>query len=263
MTAQPCQRWRERRDRYRPAGERIDPRNYAVDVLPDDRRPRAFVQAHHYSGSYPAARLRVGLFRGLELAGVAVFSVPQQAAALERWTGTPAGVELGRFVLLDDVPGNGETWFLARAFRALRAELPKVRTVLSYSDPMPRLATDGRLVTPGHVGIIYQAFNGRHVGRSRADPIWLDRDGRTLGRRGLSKLRNGERGAAAVYRRLVEAGAPERHVLEDDAAYVERALREGPFRRVQHPGNLAYVWALAAAAAEILPPALPYPRKSP
>ena len=29
-------------------------------------------------------------------------------------------VELGRFVLLDSVAGNGETWFLARSFEILR-----------------------------------------------------------------------------------------------------------------------------------------------
>ena len=33
----PCQRWTERRDRYRPAGERIDPSRYAVDVLEERR----------------------------------------------------------------------------------------------------------------------------------------------------------------------------------------------------------------------------------
>jgi hypothetical protein len=41
--------------------------------------------------------------------------------------GLPAGrhkaeaVELGRLVLLDDVPANGESWFIARAFELLRA----------------------------------------------------------------------------------------------------------------------------------------------
>jgi hypothetical protein len=33
------------------------------------------------------------------------------------------GVELGRFVLLDEEPANAETWFLARAFKVLRAAL--------------------------------------------------------------------------------------------------------------------------------------------
>jgi hypothetical protein len=258
---EPCQRWRERRERYRPAGERIDPSRYGVEILPDDRRAKAFVVAHHYSGTFPAARVRVGLFRMRELVGVAVFSVPQQRAALPRWTGTTEvdGVELGRFVLLDDVPGNGESWFLARAFRALRAERPTVRAVLSYSDPLPRHAHDGRVVTPGHVGVIYQAHNGRHLGRAEAREIVVDRDGRTVGRRGLSKLRRGERSGGGTYRQLLAAGAPDRRVGEDWSAWVDRVLVAGPFRKVRHPGNLVYAWDLDGTA--VLPEALPYPRR--
>ena len=264
-----CQRWRGRRDSYRPAGEVLDPSRYGVELLPDDRRARAFVEAHHYSGSYVAARLRVGLFRARapsspELVGVAVFSVPAQPAALPRWTGTDAGVELGRFVLLDDVPGNGESWFLSRAFGALALELHGVRAVLSYSDPLPRHRADGTLVTPGHVGVIYQALSGRYVGRGKADTLWLDADGCTVSRRGLTKLRNGERGADGVYRKLLERGAPARAAGEEWSAYIERALREGPFRRLRHPGNLAYVWAVGRGASSTraaFPAPLPYPRK--
>jgi hypothetical protein len=258
------QRWTHGHDSYRPAGEPIDPSRYGVEVLPDDTRARAFVERHHYSGSYPAARVRVGLYRMAELVGVAVFSVPAQVAAIPHWTGTTAGVELGRFVLVDDVPANGETWFLARAFRVLEQELPDVRAVLSYSDPMPRRRGDGSLVTPGHVGTIYQAHNGRHLGRARAEALVLDRDARTVSRRGLSKLRNDERGAGAVYRRLVEAGAPARNPGETAGSYVDRALREGPFRKVKHPGNLVYVWAVGDRRRETLRgfgAAQPFPRR--
>lgn len=259
------QRWLGGRDSYRPEGEPIDPSRYGVEVLPDDRRPKAFVVAHHYSRSYPAARLRVGLFRMQELVGVAVFSVPAQAAAIPYWTGTTAGVELGRFVLLQDVPANGETWFLRRAFEALAAELTDVRAVLSYSDPMPRQRADGTLVTPGHVGTIYQAHNGHHAGRARAEKLYVDRDGLTFNRRSLSKLINGERGADGVYRRLIERGAPSRHAGEEMGSYVERALREGPFRQVRHPGNLAYMWAVGPHQRQTrrgFRNACPYPKRA-
>lgn len=269
MTAPPrpsvVQRWRHHRDSYRPASEPIDPSRYGVEVIPDDNTARAFVVAHHYSGSFPAARLRVGLYRMREFVGVAVFSVPAQIAAIPRWTGTEAGVELGRFVLLDDVPANGETWFLRRAFRAVASELPEVRAVLAYSDPLPRDRADGTQLTPGHIGTIYQAFNGRFVGRARAESIWTDGDGRTVSRRALSKLRNGERGAEGVYQRLLERGAPTRNPGEDPAAYVQRALLEGPFRKLRHPGNLAYVWAVGRRQHETtahLPAPLPFPRRA-
>ena len=54
----PCQRWRDRRGSYRPAGEPIDPSRYEVVALDDDARARAFVERHHYSGSLPAAVVR-------------------------------------------------------------------------------------------------------------------------------------------------------------------------------------------------------------
>ena len=75
------QRWRRGRAIYRPPAEPIRTANYEVIELPDDRLAKAFVVEHHYSGSYPAARWRFGLFyRGL-LQGVAVFSHLQRPRA--------------------------------------------------------------------------------------------------------------------------------------------------------------------------------------
>jgi hypothetical protein len=74
-------------------------------------------------------------------------------------------VEVGRFVLLDEVPVNGETWFLARAFAALARD--GVEGVLAFADPEPRATADGTVVFPGHVGTIYQAHNAVYRGRAR------------------------------------------------------------------------------------------------
>ena len=249
------QRWRERRDSYRPAGEPIAASRYGVEVV-EERDARAFVEGHHYSGSFPAARVSVGLHRatghGVELVGVATFSVGTQPQAISRWTGCSAdeGVELGRFVLLDDVEANGETWFLRRAFAAAVVELPEVRAVLAYSDPVPRTALDGRRVLPGHVGTIYQAFNARYVGCSSARTLWLDPAGRVVSGRSLTKIRKGERGAGPAVDALVAVGAPRPMLGENPAAWVRRALNEGPFRPVKHPGNHAYVWPVGARARE-------------
>ncbi len=245
------QRWRERRDSYRPAGEPIDTTRYGVDVVPE-RVARAFVQAHHYSGSFPAARLSVGLFRtrkaaAPDLVGVAVFSVGiVHDRSIGRWCGLPGaeGVELGRFVLVDDVEANGETWFLRRSFDAMRAELPSVRAVLAYSDPVPREADGGRLVMPGHVGTIYQAHNGRYLGRGRGRALVLAPDGSVVSERALSKIRNDERGQDYAARSLIRLGAPPPLDSEDGRGWVARALREGPFRRLRHPGNHVYAWPL-------------------
>lgn len=103
------QRWRNGRARYRPAGELIRTSEYEVALI-GEKEAKAFVVSHHYSRSYPAARWRVGLFRRGELAGVAVFSQPVQDTVLTNVFPTGSAldsVELGRFVLVDHVPGNG------------------------------------------------------------------------------------------------------------------------------------------------------------
>lgn len=249
MTATSCQRWRERRDSYRPAGEPIDPSRYGVEVV-EERDAKRFVIAHHYSASMVAARVCVGLFRSRawitsELVGVAVFSVPAGPAVLGRWFDKVPAVELGRLVLLDEVPANGESWFVARAFRALRRELPDVRGVLSFSDPVQRVSADGRVTVPGHIGMVYQALNGAHLGRSTPRTLIVAPDGSILSERALSKLRTGDRGADYTYALLKRWGAPGRRLDEPGADYVRRALADrNLFRRVRHPGCLAYGWRL-------------------
>lgn len=252
------QRWRDRRSSFRRRAIDFDPTRYAVDLLGSDKQARAFVQQHHYAGSYPAARVRAGLFEGRDLVGVAVFSVPMQSAVVPRWLGCSVaeGVELGRFVLLDRVPFNAETWFLRRAFKALRQEKPSIKGVVSYSDPVPRLTCAGRLVMPGHVGTIYKAFNGAYLGRGSSRTILLDPQGRVFSARALSKIRNDERGRDYAEAALVALGAPRRYRTESGASYVSRVLESGLFRRVAHPGNHVYAWSFAQ---DVLLAAKPFP----
>lgn len=254
-----CQRWRSKRDSYRPAGEVIDPARYDVQPIGEDRVAKAFVLEHHYSGSYPAARFRYGLFEGPELVGVAVFSVPCAQRILEGVFGEAAAeaVELGRFVLLDEVPANGETWFLARAMRALRRE--GVSGVLSFSDPFPRETADGRRTFAGHLGTIYQASSAVYLGQAPKRTIRLLPDARTLSARAISKIRAGERGWRYAATLLEEAGAPpapEEAIARRDwlTAWLPEVTRA-----VRHPGSHRYAWRLAKAVE--LPESEPYPKR--
>jgi integrase len=141
------QRWAHGRDSYRPVGEPIQTRLFEVGEL-DEFDAKGFVIEHHYSRSHPAARWRFGMHRAGRLVGVAVFSHPCRDSVLTDAFPAAApreAVELGRFMLLDEVPGNGETWFLGRCFAALRG---RVRGVLSTSDPVARAALDGRVIFP-------------------------------------------------------------------------------------------------------------------
>src|SRR5690606_8376190 len=128
---------------------------YEVAEIAGDTEAKRFVLEHHYSGDYPAARFRFGLYERGELVGVAVFSEPMNALAVTNWfpCTTHEVPELGRFVLLDRVPANGESWFFARCREILRRH--GIAGVLSFSDPVPRTSEDGKVVFPGHVGTIY------------------------------------------------------------------------------------------------------------
>lgn len=244
------QRWRSHRSHYRPAGEVIITSEYEVAPCARDDA-RAFVVEHHYSGSFPAARRCFGLYRRGSLAGVAVYSQPMHDAVLTRAFGGAAreSLELGRFVLLDEVPGNGETWFLARCFAALRSE--GFRGVLAYSDPVPRVGADGRVVFRGHVGTIYRAHNGVYTGRGRAQVLRVLPDGTVFSARAASKVRNREQGRE-YSARLLEAAGAEPLGGQDPAEWLRRWLPRvtTPLR---HPGNLRYAWPLQPRVSVLLP----------
>lgn len=252
------QRWEGGRQRWRPAGEVIRTSEFDVAAIDSDATAKRFVLEHHYSGTYPAARFRFGLYRRGVLAGVAVFSHPCSDRVLTSVFPGEArlSVELGRFVLLDEVPGNGETWFLARCFDGLRAS--GIRGVVSFSDPVPREA-GGRVVFPGHIGTIYQAHNGRYLGLGTARTLRLLPDGRVMSARALQKIRSGSKGwrySAAVLEQLGATPAP----LEGAArsAWLAQWL-SALTRSVRHPGNHKYAWALARRVE--LPASMPYPKK--
>lgn len=232
------QRWRQGRATYRPAGEVIDPRAFEVSAIDDDRSAKRFIEAHHYSASYPAARFRFGLFERGELVGVAVFSQPCNDLALRPLPPSLERTELGRFALLDRVKGNGETWFLARAFELLKRE--GIGGVVSFSDPMQRVTTDGRIVLRGHVGTIYQAFNGVYLGRARSDTLRMLPDGRVLHNRALAKVRKRDKGWRYVVEQIVSYGAPP---PSGDLATWLAAVVPTITRKVKHPGNHKYCWA--------------------
>lgn len=258
------QRWRDRRDRYVPNGSTINPADFSVAAV-DERAARAFVIQHHYSGSFPAARLSVGLFRGRELAGVAVFSQPMNNGAAPKHAGLhhSQAPDLGRFVLLDDVAGNGETWFLKRAFSCLRQEKPGVLGVISYADPVPRLSGAGEIVKPGHVGVIYQHLGAAYRGRATSRTEFLTPDGQPFSERAISKIRTLDQGHAYSTDELIRRGARRPRAGEDLRAWLADLRATSFLVPRRHPGNHVYAFPLTRAAKHAARdlPANPYPMK--
>jgi hypothetical protein len=249
-------RWTDRRASWAPQHTLFDPAHHSVEVIPE-RVAKPFIIQHHYSGTYPAARFRAGLFDQQELVGVAVFSVPASQKVLTRYADIEPveGVELGRLVLLERCAYNAETWFLARAFKLLKRALGS-RFVLSYSDPIPRHDAGGRLVKPGHIGQIYQALNGLYFGRASRSTLLILPSGKVMSPRALGKIRRGERGRRYATEQLIKGGAPAPLKGESGESYVQRV--SGHFTKLRHPGNLAYGWCLDKRVNSALKlPALP------
>lgn len=255
------QRWKEGRGSYRPAGEVIRISEYDVAPILDNQIPKAFIERHHYSGTYPAARFRYGLYRNGELAGVAVYSHPCSDRVLTKvfpvQDDPTQAVELGRFVLLDHVEGNGETWFLARTFELLRTS--GLVGVVSFSDPMPRMTSTGAVVLPGHVGTIYQAHNAVYVGRGDARTIKILPDGRSFNHRAEQKIRRREQGWKYSAAQLEAHGAAPLTEAMDAKAWLETWLPRLT-RPLRHKGNHKFCWGLDKAMRRHLPRTLPYPK---
>lgn len=254
------QRWLGGRASYRPPSEPIRTSEYDFAEIADDTTARDFILTHHYSNSYPAARFRMGLYHRGELVGVSVFSHPCSDKVLTNVFPVQAteAVELGRFVLLDEVPGNGETWFLARAFDILKRK--GIAGVISFSDPMPRMNIAGDLVFHGHYGTIYQAKGGVYLGRGSARTLRLLPDGKVFSDRAAQKVRKGERGWRYAAAQLESFGAPQ---APEDAIERLRWLRDSLkllTTSVHHKGNHKYAWALRRDIRGALPISLPYPK---
>lgn len=270
-TPDSCQRWRGGRTRwvrsstFNPALYRVAPIS-AADA-------RHFVIQHHYSATMPAAIHHHGLIHTPteQLVGVAVASVPVSRRTLTNVFPTlqpyAQSVELGRFVLLDDVPANAETWTLARVLRCWYQA--GVRGVVSFADPMPRVTAAGETLLRGHWGTIYQAAGtgDNYTGRGTARTLTLLPDGTILNARAAQKVRAQETGHAYVERRLEHLGAVPKRPGEDPRRWLQDALATVGASRVRHRGPHRYVFPLGRSHRERsriplgVPIGLPYPKR--
>lgn len=269
------QRWRDRRHSWvRTSQGGFDPARYAVEPL-DEATAKGYVTRHHYSGTYPAASRRYGLFLlgddGLDLVGVAVFGIPAQAAVLTNVFPDLApyteSLELSRFVLEGATggtvraPANSESWFLARCFEHLAGD--GVRGIVSFADPVPRRVA-GQVLFPGHVGTIYQASNAVFTGRGTARTLTVLPDGTSLSDRAIQKVRTRDRGHEYVERRLVELGARTPRAGELGAAWLAGALKDVRATRLRHRGCLRYAMVTSRrdrGHLRALGASMPYPKQ--
>jgi hypothetical protein len=241
-----CQRWRFQQHSWRHTSEGgFSSRLYDVAAI-DEPTARGFVTTHHYSGNYPGDLQRYGLFEGDGLVGVAVLGnagfKPVLTAAFPDLEPYTESSELARLVLLDQVPANAESWFLAEVFR--QAAALGMRGVVSFSDPLERRTADGRLVMPGHVGTIYQASNATYTGHATPRSVWLLPNGQLFNEQALGKIRLQKQGHEYAEAELCSWGARPRRSGEDPKAWLHTALRAAGCTPQRHPGNHRYLFAI-------------------
>lgn len=270
-----CQRWESRAPSWRHTSEGgFSPSRYHVTAIDWDTA-LTFVTTHHYSGAFSSAVLRFGLVERTtgRLVGVCVYGNGMTPAVLlnpfPRLAPSREALELSRLVLLDEVPANAESWFVAQTFELLRET--GVMGVVMYSDPNQR-STPAGAIMPGHLGIVYQALSFRYVGVSK--PRWEDHlpDGTVLSERTTSKVRGLEQGAMGAVRRLVQIGADNPGDLSamptaERVAWLEHAKRQVGARHVKRQGKHRYITATGTSLQRkrtmrgVDLPALPYPKR--
>lgn len=266
------QRWKERKAYWRSTHKDGDfkPGLYVVQEITGDTVAREFVEKHHYSGTYPVATGRWGLYVEAtgELVGVAVLSNPTNVLTLINAfpTLTPyeQSTELGRLVLIDEVGANAESWFVARVFR--QAYAAGIRGIVAFSDPMKRLDAAGRVTCQGHCGGVYKALRARYTGRGKRRTLTILPDGHVFSDRAAQKIRAQEKGYHACEEVLVRMGATPRRDSQDGAEWLKTALVQVHASQVRHPGNHRYLFPLGENDKEraTIPIGLevqPYPKR--
>jgi hypothetical protein len=69
---------------YRPAGEPLITSQYEIVQVREDARVKAFIEEHHYSSSYPAARFRFELWYCRKCLALPTLAYPVELLAYPR-----------------------------------------------------------------------------------------------------------------------------------------------------------------------------------
>ena len=141
------------------------------------------VVKHHYSHLWTKVSYAIGLYveddshpffnSEEKLIGVACYGDPigrLSGQSISEELDRTEVLELVRLFVFDGYGTNIESWFLGQTFSWLRTNVPKIKALISYSDPKE-----------GHCGTIYQATNWLYQGDSlRYNDSWsfkFDDDG--------------------------------------------------------------------------------------
>lgn len=139
---------------------------------------KGFVSAHYLHAAPAVVVLALKLTACGVPIGCVIFSMPPRETC-KRYGGLTW--ELARLYLINEVPGNSESWLISAAVKYVKKNHKEVECLVSYADP-----------DAGHDGRIYRASNWVEDGRmdeGRKTPRldYLDSQSRRFGRRAHSK----------------------------------------------------------------------------
>jgi len=122
-------------------------------VVKCERADVDWMVSSHYIGKWPGVCVLIlGLKKQGSFLGTIVFALPPRETD-KRYGGKTW--ELARLWVDDQVPTNGETWFMAQAVKYIKRHHRDVCALVSYADP-----------SAGHEGVIYRAGNWISDGRT-------------------------------------------------------------------------------------------------
>lgn len=131
---------------------------------------KAFVKKWHYTHGIHNGPVCYGMIKNDELVGVCAFANPSGEKVCENVFGAEHKrrvTELHRLVLLDEMPKNSESWFIAQSLKQLKKDKPHLWAVLSFADS-----------TMNHYGTIYKACNAIYTGKAVKRASYIDQTGR-------------------------------------------------------------------------------------
>ena len=177
---------------------------------------RQFIEQHHYSGSINGVKVTQCFKVTFEdsLVGAVLFG-QLSTTAWKRFGKTEHEVlELRRLVLLDEAERNSESRVIGACLRWIKKNLPDVRVIVSYADPMY-----------GHSGVIYKASNFKYEGMTPPDKGFRDIDtGKIYHSRALRTKYKGE------YKPFVKR--------------LRKKLEEGSLETIELAGKHRYIYVL-------------------
>lgn len=174
---------------------------------------RPFIEENHYSKSINGVKITqcFKVMFGGALVGAVLFGQLSTTAWKKFGESEREVLELRRLVLLDACGRNSESRVIGWCLRWVKKNLPDVRVIVSYADPMH-----------GHTGVIYKASNFKMVGKTPDDKGFHDPEsGKTYHSRAMRTKYKGEyKPFVKRLRTKLEQGLLDTVVLKGKFCYV-------------------------------------------